>query len=159
MNSSMVLMIVAGLAGFAVGLLVMWLILRIGSRHNRQHNQVLLHQFTQYRNEVDRHFMETATAVDELNRSYQKVIDHLSRDAQQLMNPDVLREQLSKRADKSVTVAYLTQQDAAPERSDDLPPPPPYTDATAAEVVPVNGQPDRVPDRIGKQAATTRTRQ
>lgn len=153
MNNSMIwLVVVAGLVGLVIGLLAMWLALRGGNRKDKQQHQALLHKFEHYRDDVDRHFVETAAAVDELNRSYQKVIEHLSKGAQHLMKQDVLQEQLTKRANKSVTVAYLAQKDTVIDHADDLPPPPPYTDATEAEVVPTNGQPDRVPDRIGKNA-------
>lgn len=148
--------ILAAVLGLATGLLLMWLFLR-NSRKNKEQHQALLQTFSEYRNEVDKHFVDTAAAVDELNRSYQKVVAHLSKGAQHLMKQETLQEQLAQRVDKSVTVAYLAQTDAVLEhRDDDMPPPPPYTDATEAEVVPTNGQPDRVPDRIGPHAEAAR---
>lgn len=177
-------LISAALGGFVLGLLVMWLAQRGRSGRQQQQHDALQQQFNDYRRHVDQHFVDTAAAVDELNRSYQKVVQHLSRGAQSLMGKEALQEQLSKRTDASVTVAYLAaaQADAAEDGDDaaaeplaeavpapetavpapvdlapDLPPPPPYTDATEAEVVPIHGQPDRVPDRIGEAVAGAET--
>ncbi|WP_066569119.1 ZapG family protein [Snodgrassella sp. CFCC 13594] len=148
--------ILAAILGLVVGLLLMWFFLR-NSRKDKAQQQALVQKFSDYRNEVDKHFVDTAAAVDELNRSYQKVVAHLSKSAQQLMSKETLQEQLAKRADKSITVAYLAEGDSVVEHAhDDLPPPPPYTDATEAEVVPLNGQPDRVPDRVGPNATPVR---
>ena len=154
-------LILAGVVGLLVGLLVMWLLLRQSGDQKKQH-EALVQKFSDYRQDVDKHFVETAAAVDELNRSYQKVVQHLSQGAQSLMGKEALQEQLAKRSDKSVTVAYLaaTSVIALPDSAaadntsaavrlpeDDIPPPP-YTDATEAEVVPFTGQPDRVADRV-----------
>ena len=154
-------LILAGVVGLLVGLLVMWLLLRQSGGQKKQH-EALVQKFSDYRQDVDKHFVETAAAVDELNRSYQKVVQHLSQGAQSLMGKEALQEQLAKRSDKSVTVAYLaaTSVIALPESAaadntsaavrlpEDDSPPPPYTDATEAEVVPFTGQPDRVADRV-----------
>lgn len=178
-------LISAALGGFVLGLLVMWLAQRGRSGRQQQQHDALQQQFSDYRRHVDQHFVDTAAAVDELNRSYQKVVQHLSRGAQSLMGKEALQEQLSKRTDASVTVAYLAAAQAADAAEDgnaaaaeppaetapapeaavsvpvdlapDLPPPPPYTDATEAEVVPIHGQPDRVPDRIGEAVAGAET--
>ncbi|MCP2040307.1 uncharacterized membrane-anchored protein YhcB (DUF1043 family) [Neisseria sp. HSC-16F19] len=191
-------LVLAALGGFVLGLLVMWLVKRSSSGKQQQQHDALQQQFSDYRRHVDQHFVDTAAAVDELNRSYQKVVQHLSQGAQSLMGKEALQEQLSKRTDASVTVAYLAAQaavadetaaenaaaealEAAEHTADaadasvetvetaaaaetptvdlapDLPPPPPYTDATEAEVVPLHGQPDRVPDRIGDAVAGAET--
>lgn len=161
-------LILAGVAGLALGMLVMWLLMRGGGKHKQQH-EALSREFDAYREQVDRHFVDTAAAVDELNRSYQKVVQHLSSGAQTLMGKEALQAQLAQRSNSSVTVAYLaaaetvTGADTEPAvvspsadraLTDDDIPPPPYTDATEAEVVPLTGQPDRVPDRIGAAAET-----
>lgn len=135
----------AAVAGLVAGLLIMWLMMRT-SRHQKQQHETLMQKFSDYRSGVDQHFIETAAAVDELNRSYQKVVHHLSSGAQNLMGKEALQEQLAKRSDKSVTVAYLAAGDAEILPEDGIPPPP-YTDATDAEVVPLTGQPDRVADQ------------
>lgn len=97
---------IAVIIGFLVGLLVMWLALRRNKSQQKEHD-ALVQRFSRYRQDVDKHFTDTATAVDELNRSYQKVIQHLSSGAQTLMGTEALQEQLAKRSDKAVTVGYL----------------------------------------------------
>lgn len=97
---------IAAVIGFLLGLLLMWLALRKNKGQQKEHD-ALVQRFSQYRQDVDKHFTDTATAVDELNRSYQKVIQHLSSGAQNLMGKEALQEQLAKRSDKAVTVGYL----------------------------------------------------
>ena len=96
----------AALVGLALGLLAMWLILRQNSAKQKAH-EALAQQFSDYRHKVDQHFVDTAAAVDELNRSYQKVVQHLSAGAQTLMGKEALQEQLAQRSNKAVTVSYL----------------------------------------------------
>ncbi|MDO5638398.1 MAG: DUF1043 family protein [Neisseria sp.] len=102
----------AAVIGFLAGLLVMWLALRKNKRQQQEYD-ALIQRFSQYRQNVDKHFTDTASAVDELNRSYQKVIQHLSSGAQSLMGTEALQEQLAKRSDKAVTVGYLAAGAAA----------------------------------------------
>ncbi len=104
----------AAIAGLALGMLVMWLIMRPKSNQERAKHDALNQQFQDYRRQVDQHFVDTAGAVDELNKSYQKVVQHLSSGAQSLMGKEALQEQLARRSDKSVTVAYLAAATAAP---------------------------------------------
>ena len=106
-------LILAALGGFVLGLLVMWLAKRSSSGKQQQQHDALQQQFSDYRRHVDQHFVDTAAAVDELNRSYQKVVQHLSQGAQSLMGKEALQEQLSKRTDASVTVAYLAAVQSA----------------------------------------------
>ena len=103
----------AALAGLALGLLAMWLILRQSSAKQKAH-EALAQQFSDYRHKVDQHFVDTAAAVDELNRSYQKVVQHLSAGAQTLMGKEALQEQLAQRSNKAVTVSYLAAASVEP---------------------------------------------
>ena len=103
----------AALAGLALGLLAMWLILRQSSAKQKAH-EALAQQFSDYRHKVDQHFVDTAAAVDELNRSYQKVVQHLSTGAQTLMGKEALQEQLAQRSNKAVTVSYLAAASVEP---------------------------------------------
>lgn len=141
---------IAAIAGFLVGLLVMWLALRKSKRQQQEYD-ALIQRFSQYRQNVDKHFTDTATAVDELNRSYQKVIQHLSSGAQSLMRTEALQEQLAKRSDKAVTVSYLAAgaamaAAAAPEAPEepylpDAPPPPDMVGTTPPLIDPVEQEP------------------
>jgi uncharacterized protein len=143
---------IALIIGFAAGAGLMWFIMR-SSRSEKKHQQyeAVKASFDQYRQQVDQHFIDTASAVDEMNRSYQKVLQQLSGDARQLMEHNTIQEQLIKRADKSVTMAFLTETDIGDHHTDSTAIPT-YTDVITAEVVPVNGLPDQVPDRIGPKA-------
>lgn len=161
-------LILCGVIGFILGLIVMWLLSRLtgSGKQSRQ----LKKELNQYQKNVDQHFIQTAEAVDELNRSYQNVIQQLSHGAHQLMSQKILQEQLTKRSDKSITLAYLataqvttpttTQADAQTQTSpddtavtlqvaDDTQEPE-QSDHDTAVVVPPNGQPDRVADSIVK---------
>ncbi len=93
----------AAVTGFAAGLLLMWLVLRPKANQHKQERETLMQEFGQYRRKVDEHFVETAAAVDELNRSYQKVIQHLSSGAHTLMGKETLQEQLTKRGNAAVS--------------------------------------------------------
>ena len=116
----------AALVGLALGLLAMWLILRQNSAKQKAH-EALAQQFSDYRHKVDQHFVDTAAAVDELNRSYQKVVQHLSAGAQTLMGKEALQEQLAQRSNKAVTVSYLAAAAASepvlPADKEIIPPP------------------------------------
>ncbi|MDO4877778.1 MAG: hypothetical protein Q3966_00585 [Neisseria sp.] len=135
MNS---LTLTAAIVGFAAGALLTWLNARgksadtgaktdqpaeTGSRHQaeiKQQNdayQALLQQFEAYRLQVDRHFADTAEAVDELNRTYQGVISRLNEGAQALMDAQALQQQLQQREGTAVTVGYLTSDKAAEEEA------------------------------------------
>ena len=103
----------AALVGLALGLLAMWLILRQSSAKQKAH-EALAQQFSDYRHKVDQHFVDTAAAVDELNRSYQKVVQHLSAGAQTRMGKEALQEQLAQRSNKAVTVSYLAAASVEP---------------------------------------------
>lgn len=143
---------IALIIGLIGGAGLMWLITRSSrSEKKRQQYEAIKASFDQYRQQVDQHFIDTASAVDEMNRSYQKVLQQLSTDARQLMENSTIQEQLTIRADKSVTMAFLTETDIG-KTSSNTTSEPIYPEIIAAEVVPVNGLPDQVPDRIGPNA-------
>lgn len=146
MNSQLWLYVsIAAVIGLLLGLGLMWLFLRGGKQ--RQQYQTVKASFDNYRQQVDKHFIDTAGAIDELNRSYLKVLQQLNVDAQQLMDKTAMQEQLQKRGNKSVTLAFMTQSDNKNPQTDDSSVP--YTDVTEAAAIPINGMPDQVPDRIG----------
>lgn len=105
-------LILAFAIGLTVGILITWLLLRQNKAKQKEHEK-LAQTFQHYRQDVDKHFIDTAAAVDELNRSYQKVMQHLSTGAQNLMDKEALQEQLALRSNKSVTVSYLAATSAA----------------------------------------------
>lgn len=122
--------IITALVGFVFGFIAARFALR-GGKGEQEKLQTELdavqQAFDAYRSRVDRHFADTADAVDELNRSYQNVIRHLSGGAQNLMGEAALREQLERRGGKTVTVGYLAEEGgrsgatAAPSRQESRP--------------------------------------
>ena len=77
--------LIAAIIGLVLGMGLMWLLLRRSSQ-NQQYQSVKA-SFDSYRQQVDQHFIHTASAVDELNRCYEKVLQQLNIDAKQLMEP------------------------------------------------------------------------
>ncbi|MCS4534746.1 YhcB family protein [Neisseria montereyensis] len=113
---------IAALIGLVIGLFLMWLGLRGKNGKSKKEHEALKQEFGQYRQKVDEHFIETAAAVDELNKSYQKVVRHLSDGAHTLMDKDTLQQQLALRGDTSVTVAYLAASTTIDNKETILPP-------------------------------------
>ncbi|MDO4907200.1 YhcB family protein [Neisseria sp.] len=151
----------AAVTGFAAGLLLMWLLMRPKASQHKKERETLMQEFGQYRRKVDEHFIETAAAVDELNRSYQKVIRHLSSGAHTLMGKETLQEQLTKRGNASVTVAYLAAGTAAAAEGTSEPPSAVTANAVAAsqpdidldEQTPVSDTPVITPPPLADDSA------
>ena len=126
----------ACLGGFAAGVLLTLLLGLFFRRGRRSRQQAELEEARQalqdYRAAVDRHFGDTADAVDELTRSYQKVFEQLSRSAAELMTPEAYRSQLEQRGSQAVVLSYRPEgagsDDVAGQRlrlvPDDAPVPP-----------------------------------
>lgn len=130
------------LIGLLLGLLIMWLLLR----KNRQQKDVQA-QFDQYRRQVDQQFLDMSDLMDKLDYAYKQIRHQWTHATQQLLQPDALQHLISHHHATQDSMA-ATEVD---EQTEDAATPP-YTDATQAEVVPINGQPDQVPDRIGPNA-------
>lgn len=125
----------ACLGGFAAGVLLtllLGLFFRRGSRRQQAELEEARQALQDYRAAVDRHFGDTADAVDELTRSYQKVFEQLSRSAAELMTPEAYRSQLEQRGSQAVVLSYRPEgagsDDVAGQRlrlvPDDAPVPP-----------------------------------
>jgi len=131
--------IIAAAAGFFIGAVLVWIIkntnqsnaehLQEESEALRKEYEALKKTFADYRNNVSNHFAKTADAVDQLTDSYKNVYNHLSAGARALMDKESLQKQIEKRQGKSVTLAYLAQNQendkAAPTDTKNHPPPPP----------------------------------
>lgn len=120
----------AAFGGFCFGVGMTWLLTRGKSAAN-QELSAARDELRQYRAKVERHFVETANAVDELNRSYQNVFNHLSQGAEQLMDKETYRREAEKRKGQAVTLAYLSQADLPVS---DAPPPERPVPADAPEL-------------------------
>lgn len=151
--------IITALVGFVFGFIAARFALR-GGKGEQEKLQTELdavqQAFDAYRSRVDRHFADTADAVDELNRSYQNVIRHFSGGAQNLMGEAALREQLERRGGKTVTVGYLAEEGgqsgatAAPSRQESRP----SENAEAAGETEPQTQPAQLPAGETAQAET-----
>lgn len=102
----------AGIIGFLLGALIVWLIGRIRNERKGGHLQKTYDELKQshadYKRQVNNHFTRTADAVDNLTQSYQEVFSHLSVGAEQLMDKETLELERKKRRGKAVTLAYLS---------------------------------------------------
>ncbi|EGY53377.1 YhcB family protein [Neisseria shayeganii] len=118
MNDLTQQLLLTGIGGFLIGTGFTWLLTR-GKKQDKTELDAARQELQTYRQEVERHFIDTADAVDELTRSYQKVFTHLSRGAETLMSQESYRSQLEKRSGQAVTLAYLSQQttDTAAEQA------------------------------------------
>lgn len=125
MNDLTQQLLLTGIGGFLIGTGFTWLLTR-GKKQDKTELDAARQELQTYRQEVERHFIDTADAVDELTRSYQKVFTHLSRGAETLMSQESYRSQLEKRSGQAVTLTYLSQQTAdtaAEQARSDIPPP------------------------------------
>lgn len=62
-----------------------------------------------YKASVSEHFGKTADLVDNLTNSYKEVFDHLGNSARTLMTEEEVNRHLKSRADKAVTLTYITE--------------------------------------------------
>ena len=163
--------IIAAAAGFFIGAVLVWIIkntnqsnaehLQEESEALRKEYEALKKTFADYRNNVSNHFAKTADAVDQLTDSYKNVYNHLSAGARALMDKESLQKQIEKRQGKSVTLAYLAQNQendkAAPI---DTPQAEPPTKPAAAEpaktAAPANPAPAETDKNESPQEAVKR---
>ncbi|MDF7675380.1 DUF1043 family protein [Neisseriaceae bacterium ESL0693] len=148
-NNHFWLVFIAALAGLAIGLLVMWLLLR-NSRRKQQQYKATKARFEAYRQQVDHHFAETAAIMQEFSHCYHKMVEQWNRSAQQLMDSPAAQRaaHLPDESEPTPVGQNTTSKTKKIPLSS-------TTDVTQAEVVPLHGQPDQVPDRIGPNAADT----
>ena len=135
--------IIAAAAGFFIGAVLVWIIkntnqsnaehLQEESEALRKEYEALKKTFADYRNNVSNHFAKTADAVDQLTDSYKNVYNHLSAGARALMDKESLQKQIEKRQGKSVTLAYLAQnqENDKPATAETTKPEPPAKPASA----------------------------
>lgn len=68
-----------------------------------------------YKIAVNEHFGKTADLVDNLTQSYKDVFEHLGESAKSLLTEEQLKKHLDTRADKAVTLTYVTDKDDSPK--------------------------------------------
>lgn len=143
MNSQIGTILIAGIIGLLLGLLIMWLYLRTNRQQQKQYKTIKT-QFTEYQHQVEQHLVGNATAIEELNHSYQKMLTQWNQTVHQLMHQTKLPQ--IKLPENQISSIHKSKKSTEPSHIEITSPP--YTDATQAEVVPIHGQPDQVPDRI-----------
>ena len=97
-SSMWIVGILAFLLGTTLGCIAAWLIL---SRENKtQQLEVELNElkghFTDYRDQVTRHFMQTSSLVQTMTESYRDVYEHLASGAKRLCDVDEGANQLNQ---------------------------------------------------------------
>ena len=95
-SSMWIVGILAFLLGTTLGCIAAWLIL---SRENKTQQlevelNVLKGHFTDYRDQVTRHFMQTSSLVQTMTESYRDVYEHLASGAKRLCDVDEGASQL-----------------------------------------------------------------
>lgn len=97
------------IAGIAVGIVagagVVWW--RYRGRVHAPHYSALKREHEAFREEVTDHFAETARLINQLTDSYKAVFDHLSQGADELVDPDTLRERLPSTDQEEVRIRRL----------------------------------------------------
>ncbi|MDX1589993.1 MAG: YhcB family protein [Oleiphilaceae bacterium] len=94
--------LVIGIAALAAGIVIGWLISRLGgskvTRQRRLAQQLdqIQTEHTRYQAEVNQHFMETADLIRRLNDSYRDVHDHLAKGASKLCSEGDIRHELEQ---------------------------------------------------------------
>ena len=156
--------IIAAAAGFFIGAVLVWIIkntnqsnaehLQEESETLRQEYEALKKTFADYRNNVNNHFAKTADAVDQLTDSYKNVYNHLSAGARALMDKESLQKQIEKRQGKSVTLAYLAQNQEN-DKAAPIETPQAETPAKPAAAEPAKTTPPAKPAAAVEPAKTT----
>lgn len=70
-------------------------------------------ELAEYKTAVSEHFGKTADLVDNLTSSYKDVFEHLGSSAKSLLSEEEVNRHLKSRADKAVTLTYITEQATA----------------------------------------------
>jgi hypothetical protein len=157
--------IIAAAVGFFIGAVLVWIIkntnqnnaeyLQEESETLRKEYEALKKTFADYRNNVNNHFAKTADAVDQLTDSYKNVYNHLSAGARALMDKESLQKQIEKRQGKSVTLAYLAQnQESDKPVEAPKPVPPPAKPAQPAKPASAEAPKAPVPAEVAKPTAS-----
>lgn len=141
--------VIAAIAGLIIGSSITWLLLR-NSRRKQEQYKATKARFDAYRQQVDHHFAETATIMQEFSHCYHRMVAQWNSSAQQLMDSPVAQKaaHVPDEPEQTIVGRPVIHKNADTPLSAD-------TDVTQAEVVPLHGQPDQIPDRIGPNAVTS----
>lgn len=74
-------------------------------------------ELDEYKAQVSEHFGKTADLVDNLTQSYKDVFDHLGSSAKGLLSEAQVKQHLSSRAAKAVTLTYVADEALASDNA------------------------------------------
>lgn len=67
-------------------------------------------ELADYKAHVSEHFGKTADLVDNLTQSYKDVFDHLGNSAKSLLSEEQVKQHLTSRASKAITLTYIADE-------------------------------------------------
>lgn len=96
------------IVGIIIGFLFTFIFMR--AKNTNPSEQKMEQKLNAYQNKVEAHFAQTADLIDNLTDSYQKVFEHLSESANQLLTEEQVQRQIEQRNNRQVTLSYLNEQ-------------------------------------------------
>ena len=96
-----------------IGMLIGSLITRYSLRERLEKaasKEAVKNEFTEFKTQVNDHFLETASLVNQMTQSYKAVYDHLEKGATGLVGEEVLRKQLADVESEPVVLEYIGQK-------------------------------------------------
>ena len=102
---------VVGILGFLIGIILGSITTYLASSRNGKTQQLqselndLKERFTDYRDTVTQHFMQTSNLVQEMTERYRAVYEHLANGAQHLCNVDTGVNHLSRERTDEIATA------------------------------------------------------
>lgn len=101
------------IVGIIIGFLFTFIFMR--AKNTNPSEQKMEQKLNAYQNKVEAHFAQTADLIDNLTDSYQKVFEHLSESANQLLTEEQVQRQIEQRNNRQVTLSYLNEQQSQAE--------------------------------------------
>ena len=103
------------LLGTTLGCIVAWLVLSRDGKTQQLQAELneLREQFTNYRDQVTQHFMQSSRLVQAMTESYRSVYEHLASGAQHLCNVDTRASQLHRTKSEKIDAPHASGTIAA----------------------------------------------
>ena len=103
------------LLGTALGCIVAWLVLSRNGKTQQLQTELneLREHFTDYRDQVTQHFMQSSTLVQAMTESYRSVYEHLASGAQHLCDVDTGASQLHRTKPEEIDTPHASSTIAA----------------------------------------------
>jgi len=103
------------LLGTALGCIVAWLVLSRNRKTQQLQTELneLREHFTDYRDQVTQHFMQTSSLVQAMTESYRAVYEHLASGARHLCDVDTGTSQLHRTKSEEIDAPHASATIAA----------------------------------------------